>query len=186
VHSSEWLTTCWLTLSYIPFSVTPDCVFAFSNTNALNITPRLVVCLKFCLWTIKRPNPLPIAAHTVCDVIFLHWNTRTKTIGLCCEWHHQHSCYAVLSQCITNWFEHLKHVQQVDKRGLNFLTLQLHLTKKKKTLQSNSQNKYQLYKKGYIYLFAQLMFIYIWWSFVNTPNKTFWIMGAFSYSCVCC
>jgi hypothetical protein len=112
VHSSEWLTTCWLTLSYIPFFVTPDCVFFFfSNINTLNITPRLVVWMKFCLWTIKRPNPLYTAAHTVCDVIFLHWNTHTKAVGLHCEWHRQHSWYAVMSQYITDWFQHLPHVQ---------------------------------------------------------------------------
>jgi hypothetical protein len=146
-----------------------------------------VVWMKFCLWTIKRPNPLHTAAYSVCDVIFLHWNAHTQkqldcTVSGISNIYGIQCCHSTLRTGFNTYHICSRWVRE----GLNSLTLQLHFTQKKQLLQSSSRNKHQLYKKGYIYFFAQLMFMYIWWSFVNTPKETCWIIGALSNSCVCC
>jgi len=50
----------------------------------------------------------------------------------------------------------------VGKRGFEFrdIATAFHKAKKNKKIK-NKNNKHQLYKKGYIYFFAQLMFMYI-------------------------
>jgi hypothetical protein len=79
VQGGELLSPDRLTHSYTPFSEAPNCVPAYRSISMLSIISWLGLWAKFWLWTIKRLRPLSIAAHTVHEVIFLHWNTHRSS-----------------------------------------------------------------------------------------------------------
>jgi hypothetical protein len=78
-----------------------------------NIISQPQQWMTLCPPTFDRLRPLPAAAHTTGDVVFLLQSIDTNgtlckqdTVRMCCRWHLVQECYAVLLQCISGQFQH--------------------------------------------------------------------------------